>query len=83
MPRYELPPDLSPQEERAVLAALELALPREGDRPAPWALAGRVEALRLGRLQARRATDAPWTFRAYVPYARRGTPPLVGRGDAK
>jgi hypothetical protein len=83
MPRYELPPDLLPEEERAVLLALERALGRTAARPSPWIVAGRAEALRLGSLQARRDVERPWTFRGSVPFARRGTPPLQGRGDAR
>jgi hypothetical protein len=83
MRRYELPPDLSPEEERTVIAALERLLGADRDRPSPWALAGRAEALRLGVLQVRRDGERPWRFRGRVPFARPGTPPLVGRGDAK
>jgi hypothetical protein len=83
MPRYELPPDLSPQEERLVLAALEKAMRASRPRLSPWALAGRAEGLRLGRLQIRRDAETPWTFRGNLPFARRGTPPLGGRGDAR
>ena len=83
MARYELPPDLSPEEERAVIAALERALAAEEERPSPWALGGRVANLGLGSLQTRRDTERPWTFRGHAPFSRRGTPPLTGRGDAK
>ncbi|MGH2545363.1 MAG: hypothetical protein ACRDHH_06040 [Actinomycetota bacterium] len=83
MPRYELPPELSPQEERAVIAALERALGTPADRPSSWTLAGRAEAVRQGALQVRRDADRPWTFRGRVPFARPGTPPLRGRGDAR
>ena len=83
MPRFELPPDLSPEEERAALAALEQALGHARDRISPWALAGRVEALGLGALQARREADSPWRSRGHAPFARRGTPRLLGRGDAR
>jgi hypothetical protein len=83
MPRYELPPDLSPEEERLVLAALEQALRASQPQLSPWTLAGRAEALRLGALQMRHRAETPWTFRADVPFARRGTPPLGGRGDAR
>lgn len=83
MPRYELPEDLSPAEQRAVMAALERAIAGGRPRPASWALTGRAEALRLGALQVRRHANAPWTFRGHVPFAGPGTPPLVGRGDAK
>lgn len=81
MPRYELPSDLTPDEERAAIAALERIF--APSRPSPWALAGRLEALRLGVLQARHQALAPWQSRAPVAYTRRGTDPLVGRGDAK
>ena len=83
MPRYELPPELSPQEERAVIAALERALGTPVDRPSPWTLAGRAEAVGHGALQIRRDAQRPWAFRGQVPFARAGTPPLRGRGDAK
>jgi hypothetical protein len=83
MPRYELPPGLSPQEERAVIVALERAFRVPQGRPSPWVLAGRAEALRTGALQVRRDVGRPWTFRGNVPFARRGTPPLAGRGDAR
>ena len=83
MPRYELPPDLSPEEARAVIAALERTLGRRGERPSPWVVAGRAEALRHGAIQVRRDVEGPWTFRGHVPFARPGTPPFRGRGDAK
>ncbi|MGH2678681.1 MAG: hypothetical protein ACRDHB_10030 [Actinomycetota bacterium] len=83
MAEYKLPANLSPEEERAAIDALEGILgPRRG-RPSPWALAGRTEALRMGALQVRRDAHRPWTFRAGVAFARGGTPALVGRGDAK
>jgi hypothetical protein len=81
--RYELPPDLSPEEERVIIAALERILGAERVRPSAWALAGRAAALRLGALQVRRDGQHPWRLRGRVPFARAGTPPLVGRGDAK
>jgi hypothetical protein len=83
MPRYELPPDLSPEEERAVIAALERALGTRQDRPSPWVLAGRAEALRHGAVQVRHDVEGPWGFRARIPFAKPGTPPFRGRGDAK
>lgn len=83
MPRFELPPDLSPEEERLVVAALEEALRASRPGVSPWALAGRAEALRLGSLQVRRDAESPWNFRGHVPFARRGTPTLSGRGDAR
>jgi hypothetical protein len=80
--RFELPPDLSPQEERAIIRALERYFVRESPHPLPWVLAGRVAATGLGALQARHYTDAPWGVGTYAPFARRGVPPLHGRGDA-
>ena len=83
MPRYALPPDLTPEEERAVIAALERALGTTAQRPSPWILAGRAEAVRQGAVQVRRDSAEPWGFRGRVPFVRPGTPPLHGRGDAK
>ena len=83
MARFELPPELSPAESRAVLAALERALGATRRRAAAWAMAGRVEALRLGALQARREATGAWTLRGQAPFVRRGTAPLIGRGDAR
>lgn len=83
MPRYELPPDLSPEEERIVIAAIERML--ELDRPhlAPWVVAGRGENLRIGALHIRHQAADPWTSRAPLPFAPGGTQPLSGRGDAR
>ncbi|MGH2635471.1 MAG: hypothetical protein ACRDHU_04925, partial [Actinomycetota bacterium] len=58
--RFELPEDLAPEEERAIIRALERYFARESPHPAPWVLAGRVDATGLGALQARRYTNAPW-----------------------
>jgi hypothetical protein len=83
MARYEVPPDLSPEEERAVLAALERAFGTSRAKASAWAMAGRVEALGLGALQARRHAQGSWALRGSVPFASRGAPRLLGRGDAK
>jgi hypothetical protein len=79
--RFQLPSDLSPEEERAIIRALERYLAQESPHPVPWVLAGRVAACGLGALQARRYTDEPWGVGTYAPYARRGVPPTHGRGD--
>jgi hypothetical protein len=81
MPRIELPPELGSGERRAVVIALERAF--RPQRPSPWALAGRAEATGRGALQVRREAHAAWALRAHIPFARGGTPTLVGRGDAK
>lgn len=81
--RYELPPGLSPEEEKAVLRALEQYLGTAGVRPSPWALAGRAEALGVGALQIRFQSSRPWTEIRLSPYTRRGTEPRMGRGDSK
>jgi len=83
MPRLELPPELGPEERRAVVIALQRALDPERSRPSPWALAGRAQATRSGMLQIRREAHSAWSLRGHVPFARRGTPTLVGRGDAR
>jgi hypothetical protein len=82
MPRYELPDDLSPEEERAAIAALERTLEADSRKPSPWALAGRADALRLGALHVRHQASG-WTFKGYVPFTRRGTSSVIGRGDSR
>ncbi len=83
MPRFELPPDLTPEEERIVLAAIERMLEVERPRISAWALSGRAEALRLGALQARRHSRDPWIFRGSLPFTAGGTRARVGRGDSR
>ena len=80
--RFELPPGLTPQEERAVLAALERYF-AEGPPPNPWALAGRVDASGMGALQTRRLAQGAWQRAGRENFARRGTTSLHGRGDAR
>jgi hypothetical protein len=81
--RFELPEGLSPDEEAAVLAALERYFADEhAPPPSPWALAGRIDASGMGALQMRRALGS-WRSGARMPFARRGTPPFQGRGDAR
>jgi len=79
--RYELPEGLGPDEERAVIAALERYFAERDAPPSPWAMAGRMEAARDGALQARRYLRHPWSAAARDPFARRGTEPIFGRGD--
>ncbi|HEX6330762.1 MAG TPA: hypothetical protein VF129_05670 [Actinomycetota bacterium] len=79
--RFELPDGLSPEEERAIIRALERYFARESPHPEPWVLAGRVAAAGLGALQARRYTDVPWQVGTYAPFARRGVPAVRGRAD--
>ena len=80
--RYQLPPGLSAEEERAIVAALDDYFGAGAVRPDPWALAGRAEALRLGALQVRHQAVRPWGGPWLPPFARRGTEPLSGRADA-
>ena len=80
--RFELPGGLSPDEERAIISALERYFARESPHPDPWVLAGRIDACGWGALQARRYADAAWSLAGPAAFARRGTPPLTGRGDA-
>ena len=80
--RFELPEDLSREEERAILASLERYFLQESPHPHPWVLAGRMETTGQGALQARRMMDAPWASMRRAPFARRGVASLHGRGDA-
>ena len=81
--RYELPPGLTAEDERAITAALDQYFGTSVVRPSPWALAGRAIALGLGALQIRYQSPHPWGEIALNPYTRLGTEPRVGRGDAK
>lgn len=80
--RYELPADLPPEDERAIIAALERYLEERDPRPNAWALAGRMEATREGVLQARRSLRGSWAAGGRGNFARRGTEPILGRGDS-
>ena len=80
MSDFELPEGLPPEEERAVVAALERYFEQRDARPGPWTMAGRIEATRDGVLQARRALRRAWATPA--PFARFGTEPISGRGDS-
>jgi hypothetical protein len=81
--RYDLPPGLAPQEERAVRAALDQYVRLASVRPSAWALAGRAVGLGLGALQIRNQSTHPWVETGLNPYTRLGTDSLLGRGDAK
>jgi hypothetical protein len=81
--RYELPPNLDPEQERAILSALEEYERFASVRPSPWALAGRAEGLALGALQIRHQSLLPWAETRLNPYTRRGTETRMGRGDSK
>ena len=80
--RYELPEGLTPEEERAVLLALERYFLPEHPKAQSWALAGRLESMGYGALQARRSSEHPWTSGLRVQFTRRGTQATSqGRGD--
>ncbi len=81
--RYELPPGLSGEEERAIASALDEYFGTGVVRPDPWALAGRAEALRVGALQVRHQATRPWGGTWPSTFARRGTEPRSGRGDSR
>jgi hypothetical protein len=81
--RYELPDGITEEEERAIVAALEQHFGSGRARLSPWALAGRLEALGLGALQARHQSQRPWNETRLTPYTRRGIEPRSGRSDTK
>lgn len=76
----ELPDGLTPEEERAILQALERYFLQESPKPAAWVLQGRIEATGLGGLQIRRYAHEPWHGHA-VPFSRKGVAPVNGRSD--
>ena len=84
MSRADLPEGVSPDEERAILDALERYLRAGRATPSAWALAGRARNLRQGALQIRHQMEGTaWRETNRGPFANRGTEPLMGRGDAK
>ena len=80
--RFELPHGLTPDEERAILMALERYFVQESPKPNPWVLQGRIDSLGMGALQIRRYAREPW-HGPNAPFARRGVPPVLGRGDVR
>ncbi len=80
--RFEIPDGLAPEEERAILMALERYFLQESYKPTPWVLQGRIEATGLGRLQVRRYARDPWAG-PQAAHARTGVPPMQGRGDVR
>ena len=79
--KIDIPGGLTPEEERAVLMALERYFVAENPKPAPWVLQGRIDATGIGALQARKLSREPWAVRAV--FARRGVASLLGRGDVR
>jgi hypothetical protein len=79
---FELPDGLTPEEERAILTALERYLMQESPKPTPWVLQGRIDATGLGGLQVRRYAREPWHGQN-AAFTRRGVPPMHGRGDVR
>ena len=83
-PEYRLPEDLSPEEERIVVAALERYFERTDPTPDAWKMAGRAANTRQGALQMRKLISATsWHSLNRLPIAQQNTPNLHGRGDAK
>jgi hypothetical protein len=80
--RFELPDGVSREDERAILNALERYFLQESPKPNPWVLQGRVDAIGLGSLQARRLAYEPW-MGVRAAFVRSGVPPAHGRGDAR
>jgi hypothetical protein len=80
--RFEMPEGLTPEEERAILMALERYFLQESPKPTPWVLQGRVDATGMGALQVRKLAREPWN-EVRAAFARRGVAPLNGRGDVR
>jgi hypothetical protein len=80
--RFELPDGLAPEEERAILMALERYFVEESPKPNPWVLQGRIDATGVGALQVRKYAREPWQG-PNAPFARKGVPTLHGRADMR
>jgi hypothetical protein len=79
--RFELPEGLAPEDERAVITALERYFVQESPHPNPWVLAGRMDATGFGAIQGRRYMDEAWGSPQRHAFIRPGVPPYQGRGD--
>ena len=79
---FEVPDGLTPEQERAILMALERYFVQENPKPAPWVLQGRIEATGFGALQIRRYAREPWHGQ-WAEFSRKGVAPLHGRGDVR
>lgn len=80
--RFDLPHDLTPEEERAILMALERFFLAESPKPAPWVLQGRIEATGQGVLQIRRYAREAWHGQS-AEFARQGVATVHGRSDVR
>ena len=80
--RIEIPEGLTPQEERAILMALERYFVAESPKPSPWVLQGRIDATGLGGLQTRRYAREPWHGQ-HASFSRKGVAPVNGRSDVR
>jgi hypothetical protein len=80
--RFELPDGLTPEEERAIIQALERYFVEESPKPNVWVLQGRIDATGVGALQVRKYAREPW-HGPNAPFARKGVPSQHGRGDVR
>ncbi|MBI3647441.1 MAG: hypothetical protein HY240_01550 [Actinobacteria bacterium] len=80
--RFEIPEGLTPEEERAIITALERYFRQESPKPTPWVLQGRIDSMGLGALQMRKYAREPWHGQ-HAQFARQGVPSLHGRGDQR
>jgi hypothetical protein len=80
--RLDLPEGLTPEEERAILMALERYFMAESPKPTPWILQGRIDATGLGALQVRRYARDPW-WGQQAGFASKGVAPMNGRSDVR
>ncbi len=81
--RYELPDDLTPEEERAAIAALERYFTDESRPPDAWTVSSRAANTRTLPLHVRRTSPRAWQNALRYPLAQRSYPHLHGRGDAR
>ena len=80
---YALPEGLPPEDERAIIQALERYFTEEAMPPNPWVLGSRAHNTRTPVRQLRHDTDRPWQQFLRTPTGQRVTPNLHGRGDAR
>lgn len=84
--RFRIEGSPTPEEEGAVLAALERVLRGEEERrrPSAWRLAGRAASAHVGLAEMRqRFGRSRWALTHRITWAGEGPQDLRGRGDAK
>ena len=80
--KIDVPEGLTPEEERAVADGARALLRRREPEAGALGAAGPDRGDGYGALQVRRFAREPWHGQ-WVEFARKGVPPVIGRGDVR